>query len=139
MTPTTTIAEPTATASPTDAEMLGPRCREADPDGLLREMLTIIGDKWTVLVIGHLQEGPLRFSRIMEHLPAISHRMLTRTLRTLERDGIVSRTVFPESPPRVEYALTPLGHTLIEPLAGLHRWVLTHRDEILQRREQGVA
>ncbi len=118
-----------------DAEVLGPRCREADPDGLMREMLSVIGDKWTVLVIGHLQEGPLRFSRIMEHLPAISHRMLTRTLRTLERDGIVSRTVFPESPPRVEYALTPLGHTLIEPLAGLHCWVLTHREEILERRE----
>lgn len=136
MTPTTMK---TAVGTHSDAEVLGPRCREADPDGLMREMLSIIGDKWTVLVIGHLQEGPLRFSRIMEHLPAISHRMLTRTLRTLERDGIVSRTVFPESPPRVEYALTPLGHTLIEPLAGLHRWVLTHRDEILERRDQGVA
>lgn len=136
MTPTTMK---TAVGTHSDAEVLGPRCREADPDGLMREMLSIIGDKWTVLVIGHLQEGPLRFSRIMEHLPAISHRMLTRTLRTLERDGIVSRTVFPESPPRVEYALTPLGHTLIEPLADLHRWVLTHRDEILERRDQGVA
>lgn len=136
MTPTTMK---TAVGTHSDAGVLGPRCREADPDGLMREMLSIIGDKWTVLVIGHLQEGPLRFSRIMEHLPAISHRMLTRTLRTLERDGIVSRTVFPESPPRVEYALTPLGHTLIEPLADLHRWVLTHRDEILERRDQGVA
>ena len=112
------------------------RCREADPDGLLRDMLTTIGDKWTVLVIAQLEEGPVRFTRIMELIPAISHRMLTRTLRTLERDGIVRRTVFAESPPRVEYDLTPLGHTLIEPLAGLHRWVLQHRDEITQRRAE---
>ncbi len=111
------------------------KCRDADPDGLLRDMLTTIGDKWTVLVIGHLEDGPLRFTRIMQLLPAISHRMLTRTLRTLERDGIVLRTVFPESPPRVEYDLTPLGHTLIGPLAGLHRWVLAHRDEITRNRE----
>jgi DNA-binding HxlR family transcriptional regulator len=122
----------------TAAEALGPRCREVDPDGLMREMLTIIGDKWTVLVIGHLQDGPVRFTRIMEQLPAISHRMLTRTLRTLERDGIVSRTVYPESPPRVEYDLTPLGHTLIEPLAGLHRWALEHRDEITAHRDRAA-
>jgi DNA-binding HxlR family transcriptional regulator len=127
MTQSTTIAPDGA---------LGGRCTEADPDGLVREMLTTIGDKWTVLVIGHLQDGPMRFTRIMEQLPAISHRMLTRTLRALERDGIVSRAVYPESPPRVEYDLTPLGHTLIEPLAGLHRWVLDHRDEITARRDR---
>lgn len=110
------------------------RCAQADSDVLLRDMLTTIGDKWTVLVIGHLHAGPLRFTRLLDQIPAISHRMLTRTLRNLERDGIVRRSVYPESPPRVEYALTPLGHTLIVPLSQLHAWVLEHRDEVTENR-----
>ncbi|WP_308466940.1 winged helix-turn-helix transcriptional regulator [Rathayibacter soli] len=72
-----------------------------------------------LLVVGVLQAGPLRFTALQHRVRGISQRMLTLTLRQLERDGLASRTSFPESPPRVEYELTPLGHTLIEPVLGL--------------------
>ena len=117
------------------AEELASWCRGSDGDDLLRDVLTVIGDTWTVLVIGALTEGPLRFGRLQERVPAISHRMLTRTLRTLERNGLVTRTVYPESPPRVDYALTDLGRTLLIPLAGLRSWVQRHRDTVRAHRK----
>jgi len=83
------------------------------------EVLARVGDKWTVLVVSTLGDGPKRFNELRRALGSISQRMLTLTLRCLERDGLVTRTVFPTIPPRVDYALTKLGHSLLEPVSGL--------------------
>lgn len=96
----------------------------------VRDVLTRVGDKWSVQVVGHLGHGPLRFSDLKRGIEGISQRMLTLTVRGLERDGLVTRTVFPTVPPRVEYALTPLGKTLLEPVTVLSAWALRHRAEI---------
>jgi DNA-binding HxlR family transcriptional regulator len=93
----------------------------------ISELLSRVGDKWTVLVIGRLGGGPLRFSELRRSLGSISKRMLTLTLRALERDGLVSRTVFPTVPPRVDYDLTRLGHSLLPPVNKLALWVRKHR------------
>ena len=102
---------------------------------LAREVLTRIGDKWTTQVISALSYGPLRFGVLEASVPGISHRMLTRTVRSLERDGLLSRTVYPEVPPRAEYALTALGETLIAPIAGILEWVAVHQEEVAVNRE----
>ncbi len=83
------------------------------------ELLSRVGDKWTVLVVSVLADGSMRFSEIRRALGSISQRMLTLTLRGLERDGLVTRTVTPSIPPRVDYELTALGRSLIEPVNGL--------------------
>ena len=88
----------------------------------LGDVLSRVGDKWTVFVVGLLSKGPVRFNELRRTIGGISQRMLTLTLRGLERDGLVTRTVYPTIPPRVEYALTPLGCTLIEPLVALADW-----------------
>ena len=88
----------------------------------LGDVLSRIGDKWTVFVVGLLSKGPVRFNELRRTIGGISQRMLTLTVRGLERDGLVTRTVYPTIPPRVEYALTPLGCTLIEPLVALADW-----------------
>ncbi len=94
------------------------------------EVLARIGDKWTVLVVGVLGEGPKRFNELRRALGSISQRMLTLTLRGLERDGLVTRTVFPTIPPRVDYELTKLGHSLLEPVSGLGLWARHNRAAI---------
>lgn len=99
-----------------------------------REILSLVGDKWSVLVIVNLAAGTLRFTDIKRSIDGISQRMLTLTLRHLERDGIVTRTVFPTIPPRVDYALTPLGRTLIEPVSALAAWAQEHRPEVQRAR-----
>jgi DNA-binding HxlR family transcriptional regulator len=86
------------------------------------DLLARIGDKWTVYVVGLLQNGPMRFNEIRRAVGGISQRMLTLTLRGLERDGLVTRTVYPTIPPRVDYELTELGSTLIGTLTGLAEW-----------------
>ncbi len=91
------------------------------------ETLARIGDKWTVLVVELLRDGPIRFNEIRRTISGISQRMLTLTLRDLERDGLVTRTIYPTIPPRVEYELTKLGRTLYEPLAGVAAWVRENR------------
>ena len=96
----------------------------------ISETLARIGDKWTVLVVELMRDGPMRFNEIRRTVNAISQRMLTLTLRGLERDGLVTRTVFPTIPPRVEYELTTLGRTLREPLAAIAEWARTHRPAI---------
>lgn len=101
---------------------------------LAREVLTLIGDKWTTQVISALSYGPLRFGVLQDRVPGISHRMLTRTVRSLERDGLVSRTSYPVVPPRVDYELTPLGETLIVPIAGILEWVGAHQAEVEENR-----
>ncbi|GAB4529029.1 MAG: helix-turn-helix domain-containing protein [Anaerolineae bacterium] len=87
-----------------------------------RQVLDRISDKWTALIIGVLEEGTMRFSDIQRRIGGISQKMLTQTLRQLERDGLVTRTVYAEVPPRVEYTLTPLGASLTEALATLRYW-----------------
>lgn len=94
------------------------------------DILQRIGDKWTVLVVVTLSEKPLRFSEIKRGINGISQRMLTLTLRGLERDGFVTRTVFPSVPPRVDYELTALGHSLRTPLSGIFDWARTHSQQI---------
>ena len=93
----------------------------------LRDILDRVGDKWSVLVVVLLRDGQLRFSDLRRSVEGISQRMLTHTLRQLERDGLVERTVYPSVPVRVEYELTALGRTLIEPLAALAQWAEDHR------------
>ena len=100
-----------------------------------REVLSRVGDKWSVFVIALLGDGPKRFSAIKRTIEGISQRMLTLTLRALERDGLVTRTVFPTIPPRVDYALTPLGATLLEPVRALAAWARLHRQEIQDARD----
>lgn len=105
-----------------------------------RELLNRIGDRWTVLVIGTLHDGPRRFGEIARRIDGISQKMLTQTLRALERDGLVTRTQYPEIPPRVEYALTNLGASLTEPLEVLEQWATAHMAQVLDaRRRAGAA
>ncbi len=90
----------------------------------VRDVIDHLGDKWSTLLITVLSGGPQRFSAIRRAVPDISQRMLTQTLRTLERDGLVLRQVFPTKPPSVEYRLSPLGESFLEPLAALTEWAL---------------
>jgi DNA-binding HxlR family transcriptional regulator len=87
-------------------------------------LLSRIGDKWTVLVVVTLSQGSKRFNELRREIPSVSQRMLTLTLRNLERDGLVSRAVTPSIPPRVDYALTELGHSLQKPIMALSDWAL---------------
>lgn len=97
------------------------------PDcGPVSEILGRIGDKWTVQVVICLREKPRRFNDIKRSVNGISQQMLTRTLKSLERDGMVTRTVFDTNPPQVEYALTTIGHSLSEPLGHLASWARAH-------------
>ena len=91
-----------------------------------RRVLDLIADKWTCLIIGLLDGEPKRFSQLQREIGGISQKMLAQTLRSLERDGLVTRTIYPEVPPHVEYELTPLGQTLIEPIAAIRNWAETH-------------
>lgn len=88
----------------------------------IREVLALVGDKWSLYIVGALRSGPRRFNEIKRDVDGISQRMLTLTLRGLERDGLVTRTVFPTIPPRVDYELTALGRTLLEPVMALVAW-----------------
>jgi DNA-binding HxlR family transcriptional regulator len=100
------------------------------------EVLARVGDKWTVLVVGTLGDGQKRFGELRRALGSISQRMLTLTLRGLERDGLVTRTVFPTVPPRVEYELTKLGHSLLKPVNGLGLWARENRAAIETARKR---
>jgi DNA-binding HxlR family transcriptional regulator len=96
----------------------------------ISEILARVGDKWTVLVIVQLRDGPLRFSDIKRRLGSISQKMLTSTLRALERDGFLTRTVYPTVPPRVDYELTALGRDLLQPVTGIANWATKNADAI---------
>ncbi|HEX3675177.1 MAG TPA: helix-turn-helix domain-containing protein [Rhizomicrobium sp.] len=95
-------------------------------------VLARIGDKWSVLVVTRLGARPMRFNEIKREIAGISQRMLTLTVRGLERDGLVTRTVFPTIPPRVDYALTPLGRSLLEPVSALGDWAIRHHARIAE-------
>lgn len=100
-----------------------------------RRILDRIGDRWTVLIIGVLGEHDARFSELRRRIHGVSQKMLTQTLRGLERDGIVRRTVFPEVPIRVEYALTDAGRTLLAPLRALQEWSIEHLSDVAAAQE----
>jgi DNA-binding HxlR family transcriptional regulator len=109
-----------------EADVYAPSCPS-------RVVLDRIGDRWTALIVGMLEDGPRRFGEIRDAM-GITGKVLTQTLRTLERDGLSTRTAYPEIPPRVEYALTPLGRTLSEPLAAIRDWAETHVHDIVRAR-----
>ena len=100
----------------------------------LRDLLDRLADKWSLLVVELLGGGPRRFTELRRAIDGISQRMLTRTLRRLERDGLVTRTVHPVVPPRVDYELTPLGRSLLGAVEPLVAWTRAHRDEIAAAR-----
>lgn len=100
----------------------------------VRQILSLVGDKWTLLVITLLERRTMRFSEIRREIEEISQRMLTLTLRQLERDGLIDRTVYPTVPPKVEYRLTPLGETLLATMQSLVDWTVVNREEIVAAR-----
>lgn len=102
----------------------------------VKPVIARIGDKWAVLIVRMLGGGPLRFSELKRQIGGVSQRMLTLTLRGLERDGLVSRTVYPTVPPRVDYALTPLGHSLMVPIRALADWAVAHHEAIRAAQER---
>ncbi|MGR9171518.1 winged helix-turn-helix transcriptional regulator [Rhizobium sp. KDH_Rht_773_N] len=108
-------------------------CRDLndEQDARARQMLERAAAKWPLRILHVLSEanGPLRFSRVLERVEDISQKVLTQTLRTLENDGLVIRTLYPQVPPRVEYELTPLGRELLTQVVSLWRWIVVHLDE----------
>lgn len=100
------------------------------------DVLARVGDKWSVLVVSRLGAGPMRFNELRRSIGGISQRMLTLTLRGLERDGLLTRTAFPTIPPRVDYALTPLGRDLLNPVSALGAWAIRNQPKIARAREQ---
>jgi DNA-binding HxlR family transcriptional regulator len=105
-----------------------------DPKCPTRHVLDRIGDKWTVLVVGSLRGGPLRFTQLRLAVGGVAPKVLTQTLRALERDGLLTRKVFAEVPPRVEYELTELGHTLQTPIAAIRDWAELHMTQVVESR-----
>jgi DNA-binding HxlR family transcriptional regulator len=104
-----------------------------------RQVLDLVADKWAVIVIYVLSGGTLRFGELQRAVGGVSQKMLTQTLRALERDGLVERKVYPQVPPRVEYTLSPLGETLVQPLASLCRWAEDHSWEVERARQGNTA
>ncbi len=102
----------------------------------VNSVLSRIGDKWSVMIVMDLAAGPRRFNEIKRDVAGISQRMLTLTLRGLERDGLVSRRVYDTVPPKVEYSLTGLGRSLQEPVIALGEWAITNKDQIYAAREE---
>ena len=105
-----------------------------DPNCGSRRVLDLIADKWTMLVIYVLARGTRRYSQLQREIEGISHKVLTETLRRMEQDGLVKRKVYPVVPPKVEYTLTALGETLMEPLSTLCHWAENHLSEVEQAR-----
>ncbi|MFE0631878.1 winged helix-turn-helix transcriptional regulator [Streptomyces sp. NPDC058864] len=113
----------------------GPCARWDDGDAdFIREILDLVGDKWSVLIIGTLSDGPVRYSDLAHAIPGISQRMLTLTLKQLQRSGLIDRTAYAEVPPRVEYSLTALGGSLLSTVLELASWSAERHKEI--RRHQ---
>ena len=111
------------------------KCDVMNPDCPSRKVLERIADKWTSLVIYALAEKTLRYGELQRRIGGVSQKMLTQTLRSLEQDGLVARKIYPVVPPMVEYSLTPLGKTLIEPLTAIRQWAERHLSKLLQNRE----
>jgi DNA-binding HxlR family transcriptional regulator len=107
-----------------------PHAHEGGDCRAVASVLARVGDKWSVLLIMMLDDGPKRFNELKRMIGGISQRMLTLTLRGLERDGLITRTVFPTIPPRVDYELTDLGRGLAKPVQALGQWAFEHKQEI---------
>jgi DNA-binding HxlR family transcriptional regulator len=118
-----TFMKPSHIHLPTDCRAIG-------------DVLARVGDKWSVLVVSRLGDGPVRFNELRRSIGGISQRMLTLTLRGLERDGLITRTLFPTVPPRVDYALTALGRDLLNPVSALGAWAIRNQSKIARAREQ---
>ena len=118
---------------------VAPATLTAHHDCEFREVLDRVGDKWSLLVIAVVESGPLRYTDLQSQIPGISQRMLTLTLRQLQQDGLVTRTAYAEVPPRVEYALTPLGRGLHEIVTSLIGWAADHHDEIRAHRTRAAT
>ena len=114
------------------------KCDVMNPDCPSRKVLERIADKWTSLVIYALAEGTMRYGELQRRVGGVSQKMLTQTLRSLEQDGLVARKIYPVVPPMVEYSLTPLGKTLIEPLTAIRRWAEQHLPKLLENRRSGL-
>ena len=126
----------TKTARQEGTRLIPSNLHVAEDCRTVSEVLARVGDKWTVLVVSELGQGPKRFNEIRRALGSISQRMLTLTLRALERDGLVTRTVHPTIPPRVEYDLTRLGHSLLAPVSSLGLWARQNRVAIQDARRR---
>ena len=116
-----------------------PAYSEIDPkvEAMVHELIGRVADKWTLLIVEELEEhGTLRFTQLGRKIPQISQKMLTQTLRQMERDGLVQRTVHPVVPPKVEYRLTELGHGLSESFCGVWRWVEENLQSVEAARQQ---
>ena len=125
------VCEPSETAGEPLTEPAGEPSGTSGPTTCrAREVLQRVGDKWSVLAIDLLGQGTMRFTELHRAIDGITARMLTVTLRGLERDGIVTRTIHPVIPPRVEYALTPMGRTLLDTIGQLVTWTDSHLPEI---------
>jgi DNA-binding HxlR family transcriptional regulator len=111
----------------------------ADDMAFIRQVLDRVGDKWSTLVVAVLEDGPLRYTDLHRQIPGISQRMLTHTLHQLHDDGLITRTAYAEVPPRVEYALAPLGHGLHKIVKQLIDWATDHHDEIRVHRATATA
>ena len=119
---------------PAPRRVSGPCQAWPEDSAFIREVLDRIGDKWTMLVVSTLGAAPLRYSDVQASIPGISQRMLTQTLKHLERDGLVTRTAYPEVPPRVEYQLTDLGRSLLGAVTAMAGWAAAHHGEIARNR-----
>lgn len=108
---------------------------ELDNPCPIRDVLDRIGDQWSVLVLLTLQPGTQRFNELMREIGDISKQMLSRTLKRLEQDGFITRKVYPEVPPRVEYSLTELGHSFLEPMQALVSWAEEHHHTVAKARQ----
>jgi DNA-binding HxlR family transcriptional regulator len=115
-------------------QVSGPCQAWPEDSAFIREVLDRIGDKWTMLVISTLSAGSLRYSDLQASIPGISQRMLTQTLKHLERDGLITRTAYAEVPPRVEYELTDLGRSLGDAVMAMASWAVAHHSEIAGNR-----
>jgi DNA-binding HxlR family transcriptional regulator len=111
-------------------------CDVLNEDCPSRQVLDRIADKWTSLAIYALSDGTMRYGELERRIGGISQKMLTQTLRSLEDDGLVERKIYPVVPPHVEYSLTPLGRTLIEPLTAICRWAEKHLPQLLANRNR---
>jgi len=109
---------------------------EGEDCRMVREILDLIGDKWTLYIIATLKDGPVRFNELRRRIDGISQRMLTINLRGLERDGLVKRTLFPTIPPRADYELTSVGKTLLAPVMGLVTWANGNQESIRHARDR---
>ncbi|WP_431313423.1 winged helix-turn-helix transcriptional regulator [Streptomyces lydicus] len=112
--------------------------RESDEEACreVLQILGLVGSKWSILIVGQLRDRTMRFGELHRAVKGISQRMLTLTLRQLERDGLLTRTVHPSVPPRVDYALTALGSTLLDSVVALGEWASAHRHEINNNRHR---